>query len=516
LKYYHPNVGSGKYNWDLELFKILPVIQSNDSVRNRNEILSNWIKKLETFETVNYNEIDSQKIKVYPQLQWIEEQNVLGDELSRQLNLIKSAKREYKSHYVSFSNPGNPVFDNELSYSDFPFPDKDLRLLTLFRYWNIIEYFYPYRYLIPDWDKVLSQFIPLFINAKSKGEYTSLCLRLISSIQDTHANVFGTATIDSLKGIFICPFQVKWVENKYVVTNFYHKSLNVRRKVNIGDVIEGIDGVRMDTLVKKYSLYTSASNRGALMKILGSASGFILRSNKVTAEVSIARKGVRRKVSIKRIPLQQANTKIEWVDENKYGFSLLDSSIGYIYASALKYWELEVMMKSFKQTKGLIIDLRCYPSVFMPFTFGKWLKATETPFAKISTTTMEMPGRFGFGAPISNGGLNKDNYHYKGKIVLIVNSSTLSQGEYTTMALRTIPGAVVVGSNTAGADGDVSLITLPGNIKTLITGTGVYYPNAGETQRIGITPDIIIEPSIKGVNENRDELLEMALSVMRR
>jgi C-terminal processing protease CtpA/Prc len=42
-----------------------------------------------------------------------------------------------------------------------------------------------------------------------------------------------------------------------------------------------------------------------------------------------------------------------------------------------------------------------------------------------------------------------------------VNEVSQSQAEYTTMALRTAPGAKVIGSTTAGADGDVSQIPLP-------------------------------------------------------
>jgi len=42
--------------------------------------------------------------------------------------------------------------------------------------------------------------------------------------------------------------------------------------------------------------------------------------------------------------------------------------------------------------------------------------------------------------------------------VILVDERTQSQAEYTTMALRTAPGAIVMGSQTAGADGNVSLI----------------------------------------------------------
>ena len=72
-----------------------------------------------------------------------------------------------------------------------------------------------------------------------------------------------------------------------------------------------------------------------------------------------------------------------------------------------------------------------------------------------------------------------------------------------------------IGSQTAGADGNVSFITFPGNYTTRFSGIGVYYPDGEETQRIGIVPDIEVKPTIQGVREGRDEVLEKALELLK-
>jgi hypothetical protein len=72
--------------------------------------------------------------------------------------------------------------------------------------------------------------------------------------------------------------------------------------------------------------------------------------------------------------------------------------------------------------------------------------------------------------------------------------------------------AVKIGSQTSGADGNVSIIYLPGRIATYFTGLGIFYPDNRETQRIGIVPDIEIVPTIRGIREGRDEVLEAALN----
>ena len=48
----------------------------------------------------------------------------------------------------------------------------------------------------------------------------------------------------------------------------------------------------------------------------------------------------------------------------------------------------------------------------------------------------------------------------------------------------------------------------------MISAIGVYYPDGKETQRIGIIPDIKIKPTIRGIIEGRDEMLEKAIEII--
>ena len=108
----------------------------------------------------------------------------------------------------------------------------------------------------------------------------------------------------------------------------------------------------------------------------------------------------------------------------------------------------------------------------------------------------------------------KNKNAYTGKVIILINETTQSQAEYTTMAFRTAPHATVIGSTTAGADGNVSSFFLPGGISTMISGIGVYYPDGRETQRIGIVPDIELKPTINGIENGKDELLEKAIELI--
>lgn len=94
-------------------------------------------------------------------------------------------------------------------------------------------------------------------------------------------------------------------------------------------------------------------------------------------------------------------------------------------------------------------------------------------------------------------------------------ADAVQHAEFTLMALRTAPDVTVVGSPTAGADGNVSLIALPGGLRTYFSGLGVYYPDRSPTQRVGIVPDAPVTPTVEGIRNGVDEVLEHALRLVR-
>ena len=59
-------------------------------------------------------------------------------------------------------------------------------------------------------------------------------------------------------------------------------------------------------------------------------------------------------------------------------------------------------------------------------------------------------------------------------------------------------------------DGNTSDLLLPGNLHLRITGVGMFYPDGRKTQQVGIIPDVRAVPTIAGITQGRDEVLERA------
>jgi len=362
---------------------------------------------------------------------------------------------------------------------------------------------------------VLSEYLPVFLNCKDQRAYTLAVLKLIGELQDTHGNLWqGAGQLDTIKGIWMSPFKARFIEDRLVVTDFYSDDFAKKELIEKGDVILTIDGEKVETLLSRYLPYTPASNRNTQLRDLAGSAGFLLRSNKPTMVIEIENgSGQRRTITCEKILARTARStrKDGSYKGSTIGFKLLEDSIGYIFPASLGENDLPDIQSKFAYTKGIVIDLRCYPSVFMPFTYGEWLKP-NSPFVRFSNTAVDHPGKFFFTESLENG--TKDGGQYKGQIVILVDEHTQSQAEYTTMAFQSAKNAVVIGSQTAGADGNVSSIAFPGGMKTLISGIGIYYPDGTVTQRVGVKIDKVVKPTIKGIRQGKDECLEKAIEMI--
>jgi C-terminal processing protease CtpA/Prc len=516
LKYYHPAIAQGEYNWDAALFRIMPAIANVTSKSTANEILDEWVGSIGKPDSC-LNCADTKKdniIQQSPDYGNLFSAENLGASLVEKLLYIKNNRNQDENYYVELvSGIGNPDFIHENPYAKMIYPDAGYRLLTLYRYWNIIQYFFPYKYVIgEDWNKVLPEFIPKFINAKDSTAYALACLELIARVHDTHANIASkNNALTNWFGKFAAPFQGKFIENKLVVTRYFTDSFGIKEKIKIGDIITKINGQSVDQLVKDKLYLMPASNYETQLRNM---SYYLLRSHKDSILLELTRDNKKSTVKVHCIEAGKINFYSELnLNPADSSYKIISGDIGYIFPGRYKNRQLPDIEKLFENTKGIIIDMRTYPSEFMPFTFGSYLKPNASPFVKFTAGDINYPGQFHMGPALNNGEINPN--FYKGPIVELVNAYTQSQAEYTTMAFQTAPDITVIGSTTAGADGNVSPIVLPGGISTYISGIGVFYPDGTETQRKGVKIDIVVKPTIEGIKNGKDELLEKAIEIIR-
>ncbi|UOR04598.1 S41 family peptidase [Hymenobacter aerilatus] len=514
VKYYHPAVAAGNFNMDVELFRVLPSVLVAPNEKTRSQLLSAWVTKFGAVPACkSCKELPADKVRLQPDLAWLTDEKQLGKELRTQLAYLRQNRNQGAHYYINTApNVGNPVFQHETAYERVETPDAGLRLLALYRFWNMVDYFFPYRYAIgEDWQQVLPEFIPKLTSSSTAEQYRLTLQALIARIHDSHAGIQNDKVLNEYKGNLYAPVRLRFVENQAVVTDYYNAALGKESGLQLGDVVVKIDGVPVPELIKKWQPIAPASNESAQLRDIAK---LLLRGHTEKVPIVVRRDGKEFPVTITRYEGAKLNLKMDWgtPDTEASAWRLLPGNIGYLALGTIKKSKLPEIMRAAKETKGLIIDIRNYPAEFVVAPLSQYLVRKSTPFAFFSGPDVTYPGRFPIAQPeYVRSGIGQ---FYPGKVVVLVNEISQSQAEYTTMALRTAPNATVIGSTTAGADGNVSTIILPGGISTWITGLGVYYPDGRETQRVGIVPDIEVKPTIQGIKEGRDELLERAVQLI--
>ena len=133
---------------------------------------------------------------------------------------------------------------------------------ALYRFWNIIEYWFPYRDVIGgNWDDVLTTFIPRIALAADSDTYKREMMALIARVNDTHANLWSSLDVRPPVGACRIPVIARFIEDKAVVTGYSQAASGPATGLQIGDVIEAIDGVAVPALVERWAPYYAASNQ---------------------------------------------------------------------------------------------------------------------------------------------------------------------------------------------------------------------------------------------------------------
>jgi C-terminal processing protease CtpA/Prc len=349
------------------------------------------------------------------------------------------------------------------------------------------------------------------VNAGNETEYVLAVLELIGRVHDTHANIWGGTNVKGQYfGHHFAPVMLTFIEEKAVVTKFIHEKSEKESGLKIGDIILFINDRPVEEIVKERLKYYPASNYPTKLRDIALG---LLRSNDSIIKVEYLRNDKIESKTLKTYTIDKLNFYENPNQPADSCFKLINDDIAYLNHRTFKRKYLPKIWKEIEHSKGLIIDIRngISDNNFLHH-LSRYLMPVRTPFTKITTPDIKNPGLFTFTKTIYIG--KKNNSYYKGKVVILINENTQSSAEFHTMAYRVHPNAIVIGSTTAAADGNVSVFFLPGGIKTFISGIGIYYPDGRETQRIGIVPDIEMKPTIQGIKEGRDELLEKAIEII--
>lgn len=510
LKYYHSEVSECRVNWDSVLRDRLPAIKSTRDNNEFNDELYKMIIAAGPMTKLPTPLPDTllPELKRNRNFGWFNDRFIRSDVRA----MVNAVKKNFLPHEICWVQSGGGVVLN------FPFDDPILdinttekypgeaeRLVLLCKYWNVINYFNPYNYVLDQrWDSTLMLSIPEIISASNPYELFLVIKRMSKFLDDAHVegSTFSVyySPLESLLRYFP-PITVKFIDKDYVVV----KSLD--KAVSPGDIVLKINGMDMSRWETELSKLISAGNIRVLRR---SVPLYLMAGAQFTVvDFEIQHfQGEIETLSFKRLYTLENIAHSFNFHLSDTSWTTLECNVGYVNMAKLAVKDVYKMYRDLKSKPVIIFDLRKYPQGTI-WHIARLMFPNNTSIAQLQRPDAKYPGTFYWSS--ASFGIDNNPEAYKGKIILLINSETQSQGEYSCMVLEGMPKVTKIGSQTAGADGNVKTFRITQDIQSGFTSIGVFYPDFDSTQRVGIVPDSVIYVTAEGVRQKRDEVLEKAI-----
>lgn len=551
VKYKSQKSINGQFNADQTFLALInPVIKADEN--QFNQLMLELVGTVDPALTAAAHHYEPKK-KDYRHLikninySWINAKGYSGA-LKKQLTALSNQVNLTGKHQYIPSVWYEGDLPNEASYPTYAFNQEEMNLLALAKAWNVIEYLFPAKYMMDKpWQKTLEEMVPIFRKVNDRASYEKSLLLLEVALNDTHAQEFlKTTNMKTIPTVFKVryypPFDYQTTAKGIIIKKFLSDSLAQQSSLQLGDRIVAIDGIKISKWLKERMKLIPASNEAVKYRTLdASSNGNTFAFSAVQGQVlkvKVARGSAILDLNLELLDrtnkqdvkvIQHFFTARSTAENSFKGMENIGDDITLIRAGHMydkdvpKDEELTQLSAELKRKKALIFDFRKYPqspgffSYYIPMLLGK----APFVFARYYAVDLKNPGAFYLREGVENYMVVKEGSQpmgelYSGKIVILTNEDTLSMAEWFTMMLRQLsPNTTVIGSQTAGADGDVKNITLPGAYRFTFTGNGIFYADGQETQRIGIKPDVYFKPGIKDLIGSKDAQLERAIKYLK-
>jgi C-terminal processing protease CtpA/Prc len=402
----------------------------------------------------------------------------------------------------------------EIRDTDNPYPGdaptREYRLLGLARYWNAIHYFYGY----PDslgalddaWNATLEEFIPQFEAARTGRAYRFAIARLAARTHDGHSFV-GGGTGALLSELGLQPdVALRHISGGIAVT------ASGVPQIAPGDIVRTIDGV---TAADREKSLLAMSPWSTLQSGRLIADRYLLAGPEPRVRVGIGKPdGADAEIELKR---DRSFASVRPAPVMQAAFGKLPSGLGYIDLTRLRLNDVDRAFDSMAATPGIIFDLR--GSVGSGAFTRIAARLTDKP-----VTGALLRHRVWHGPDPRNLTVEDDRQEaypagktpYHGRVAVLIDAGAFSQAEHTALFLEAAASVIFVGTPTAGTDGEVTGIVLPGAIPAHFAAMSVRHADGRPLQRVGILPDIWVEPTPAAIQKGRDEVLEKAIDALLR
>ncbi len=384
-----------------------------------------------------------------------------------------------------------------------------VRLADIAIAWNVWENFYTYFDAVGvNWEPKLNEYLEKAFDAKDGEEFFQILKEFTAEIKDGQ----GAVSWDSEKKYSYPPVILDRVENRITVVRLLEDSV---MGIRPGDVITKIDGEDVDSLINNISKYvSSATPQWKMYKV----THYELTKGDNGTDIRLTVKdqsGKTRDVVLKRSIESNQMRSLGWDDEKRPDeIAELENGIVYVDLCRSPMDSINKSIDKIADAKGVIFDVRGYPNsndeilrhmIDSPVLSAKWNVPRTIYPDRENLVGYDTLGRWRL-TPLQP--------RIKGKIVFLTNARAISYAESILGIVEAYKLGEIVGEPTAGTNGDVNTLSLPGGFLIYWTGMKVLKNDGSQHHGIGIKPTVPVHRTIKGVSEGRDEFMEKAIELV--
>jgi C-terminal processing protease CtpA/Prc len=389
--------------------------------------------------------------------------------------------------------------------------DRATRLADVSLAWSLFEHFYPYFDVAAlegttDWNAVLRTLLVEAAADRDDTAFLDTMRRLIAALHDGH----GYVGHGSLTGLFTPPFALGWIEDSVVVT---WTDPAAAGGLHPGDAILSIDGKpARDVEAAAEALVSGATPQYRRARVLPQLCAGA-QDGEIRLEVQPL-DGPVKTVTVRRtLPIFGEGSA--YVAQQKAlpdKLKELRPGIFYVDLSRIEDKDFDAALPRLATAKGVVFDLRGYPR-----TSPEVLQhLTDHPIhsAQWMIPVITRPDQQGVTWNRSRWTLLPLQPRLAGKIAFLTGGGAISYAESTMGIIEAYKLAAIVGGPTAGTNGNINPVDLPGSYRLIWTGMKVIKHDGSRHHGVGIQPTVPVEPTRRGLAAGKDEVLEKGLEVV--
>lgn len=375
----------------------------------------------------------------------------------------------------------------------------ELARLDVASLWPVVRHFYPYQERVDDWSGILYSALEASTAVTDRESHQRVLQRMLAALEDGHVNVIDrdeSAQVDRA----LLPIALQAVDGSLVVAGSQDPD-----RIRPGDRIVAIDGEPAEVWIADRLAHQSGSPHWRMRR----AGIDLLRGPRGEARtIELARGDEQIKVELvheldELVPVRE----LDPVEE-------LAEGVAYINLDRIDQTALDQAIPRLAEARGVVFDLRGYPSGLKPGFLGHLMDSDDDWEGWMRVLVARAPGgdlveadRFEWGTPAIAPRI-------QAPVVFLTDANAISYSESILGLVKHHGLGTIVGSNTAGSNGNILRVNLPGQFRVIYTGMRVIGPDGEPFQGRGIEPDVRVYPSVEGLRQGRDEVLERALELI--